>query len=76
MTFYFWRCRIQGSFNNRPTPAVADKHMMCVNLTWLGTNILWLQLELYSSVLGEVGQIPSFVYFCLLIDQIVDTLHL
>ena len=62
--------------SNRPTPAVADKHMMCVNFTWLGTNILWLQLELYSSALGEVCQIPPFVYFCLLTDQIVDTLHL
>ena len=64
------------TYSNRPTPAVADKHMMCVNFTWLGTNILWLQLELCSSALGEVGQFPSFVYFCLLIDQIVDTLHL
>ena len=42
--------------------------MLCVNLTWLGTNIFQLQLELYSSALGDFGQIPSFVYFCLLID--------
>ena len=46
--------------NNRPTPAV--------NFTWLGTSVFQLQLELYSSALGEVGQIPFFVYFCLLID--------
>ena len=49
-------------------PAVTDKHMLCVNFTWLGTNIFQLQLELYSSALGEVSQIPFFVYFCMLID--------
>ena len=30
-------CDYMGS--NRPTPAVADKNMKCVNFTWLGTNI-------------------------------------
>ena len=41
--------------------------MVCVNFTWLGTNISLLQLELYCCALGEVVQIPFFVYFCLLI---------
>ena len=36
---------------------------------WLGTNIFQLQLELYSSALGGIGQVPFFVYFCLLIDS-------
>ena len=61
---------------NRLTSTLADKHVLCVNFTWLGTNIFQLQLELYSSALAEVGQIPFFVYFCLLIDQTVDTMHL
>ena len=42
--------------------------MLCVNFTWLGANIFQLQLELYSSALGEVNQFPFFVYFCMLID--------
>lgn len=58
---------------NRRTPAVADKHMLCANFIWLGTNISQLPLDSYSSALGEVGQIPFFVYFCLLTVQIVDT---
>ena len=53
---------------NRPTPAVTDKHMLCVNFTWLGTNSFQLQLELYSSALGEIIQNSFFVYFCMLID--------
>ena len=55
---------------NRPTLAVTDNHMLCVNFTWLGTNIFQLQLELYTciSALEEVSQIPFFVYFCMLID--------
>ena len=52
-----------GRMMNRPTPAVTDKHMLSVNFTWLGTNIFQLQLELYSSALREVSQIPFFIYF-------------
>ena len=37
--------------------------MLCVNFTWLGTNIFQLQLELYSSAPGEVSQIPFFINF-------------
>ena len=48
---------------NRPTSAVTDKQKLCVNFTWLGTNIFQLQIELYSSVLWETGEIPFFIYF-------------
>ena len=52
-----FRHRAKHLVCNRPTPAVTDKHMLCVNFTWLGINIFQLQLELYSSALGEVSQI-------------------
>ena len=46
-------------YNSRPTPAVAGKHTMCVNVTWLGTTIFQLELEIHSSALGEAVKILS-----------------